>query len=55
MQTKSKDDLQHIILDTCILNYTSNKYLGTQLSNYLYQLTQQNFNLAIYESTHNKI
>lgn len=40
---------QHILLDTCILQYLSNKQLGEQLIPYLVALQERKFILAISE------
>ncbi|KKP48282.1 MAG: hypothetical protein UR39_C0001G0077 [Candidatus Woesebacteria bacterium GW2011_GWA1_33_30] len=43
----SKNPIQNIILDTCILQYLSNKYLKGELGKYLLSLVGRGFGLAI--------
>ncbi|MHA1305138.1 MAG: type II toxin-antitoxin system VapC family toxin [Candidatus Heimdallarchaeaceae archaeon] len=44
---KSKQLIQNIILDTCILQYINDKKISTQLISYLGDLTKRGFGLAI--------
>ena len=41
------EPVQGIILDTCIVQYTSDKFIGVDLLKYLVQLSQRGFGLAI--------